>query len=160
MEKELRDYFKIDDSHSRIRGFVIIKDADGRILVKKENMIVKSGRKMIFDLVKGTSTRSISPNVKALFSSNAELTISNMEFDDCECIINDMSVSVKTPEYDNEELTMLFKINAESTVDYDLNSLVLYRENGSEKELFSRVVFDTIQISASSKLHINYYIYF
>lgn len=53
MDINLRDYFKIDDSHSKIRGFLVVKDENGNILVKKENMIVKSGRKLILNAITG-----------------------------------------------------------------------------------------------------------
>lgn len=161
MEKELRDYFKIDDAHSRIRGFVIIKDSDGNILVKRENMIVKSGRKMIFDLVRGaegSSTIFKSDNILAAVSSSKTLTTSEMSLSGSSILKSDSGISVEISDISNNEteLYTCFTIDVKSTKDNELNSLVLY----SGETLFSRVVFDTIEISANSELTINYYIYF
>ena len=51
MEKylEFADNLKVSDS--KIRGIVILKDEDGKIIFKKENMIVETGRTYIRDLV-------------------------------------------------------------------------------------------------------------
>lgn len=85
MDINLRDCFKIDDSHSKIRGFLIAKDEDGNILVKKENMIVKSGRALILDAIIGGTGLNLK-NVKAKISEDATLTNSEMESMDKLCV--------------------------------------------------------------------------
>lgn len=45
----IKEKFKVDDSHSKIRGFVCAYDEEGRLVFSKENMIVESGRRFILN---------------------------------------------------------------------------------------------------------------
>lgn len=49
----VEDYFKVDENHSKIRGFVFCRDKDGNLVFNKENMIVKSGRSLILNAITG-----------------------------------------------------------------------------------------------------------
>ena len=49
-----------------VKGIVIIKDANGNIIVKKHNMIVASGRRAILESLK--STKKL--NINAIFFSD------------------------------------------------------------------------------------------
>lgn len=85
MDINLRDYFKIDDSHSKIRGFLIAKDEDGNILVKKENMIVKSGRALILNTLLDSENKLKLKELKAKISEDSRLTYSDMTSMDTLC---------------------------------------------------------------------------
>lgn len=50
----VEDYFKVDENHSKIRGFVFCRDKDGNLVFNKENMIVKSGRSLILNAITNT----------------------------------------------------------------------------------------------------------
>lgn len=160
MDLELKDYFKIDDSHSRIRGFLVVKDEDNKIIIKKENMIVKSGRKMILDGITGKSTLNIkSPTVK--FSSDA--TLSSADMSSLNEVIDDVTVTVSCTDEDVNDTDLWIKYTI--LIDYDkspvpnktvVNSLGLFFGD----KLFSRVVFDSIGLSNNRKLTFTYYIYF
>lgn len=43
----IKEKFKIDDSHSNVRGIVCAYDENNKLVFTKENMIVKSGRKYL-----------------------------------------------------------------------------------------------------------------
>lgn len=45
----IKEYFKADDSHSKVRGFVFAYDEDNNLVFAKENMIVKTGRRFIMN---------------------------------------------------------------------------------------------------------------
>ena len=45
----IKEKFKVDDSHSKIRGFVCAYDENGNLVFTKENMIVESGRRFILN---------------------------------------------------------------------------------------------------------------
>lgn len=45
----IKEKFKVDDSHSKIRGFVCAYDENGKLVFSKENMIVESGRRFILN---------------------------------------------------------------------------------------------------------------
>lgn len=45
----IKEHFKVDDSHSKVRGFVFAYDDDDNLVFAKENMIVKSGRRFIMN---------------------------------------------------------------------------------------------------------------
>lgn len=80
----LRDYFKIDDDHSKIRGFVFVHDEDGKIIVKKENMIVKSGRKMIMNAITGSAAFSLDNLDMRAWKSSEGLTTADMGYPNTE----------------------------------------------------------------------------
>lgn len=49
MNKEIfiKENFKVDDSHSKVRGFVFAYDENDNLIFAKENMIVRTGRQYI-----------------------------------------------------------------------------------------------------------------
>jgi len=63
----LKDEFKIDDNHSKVRGVVVLSDKNNNVIFKRENMIVLSGRKWIMS--NGATGWS-----KLKFGSNGEMT--------------------------------------------------------------------------------------
>lgn len=154
MTKELRDYFKIDDSHSKIRGFVVITDENGNVLVRKENMIVKSGREMIFSAITSDSNNFDMRGLKALASPKSGLTTEDMTYSDVE--LGGIDCSIGKVEVGDLEIRFPITVNSNSAT---INSLCLYTET-PQNTLFSRVVFNPIELSSNSTLTINYYIYF
>lgn len=160
MDIELKDYFKIDDNHSKIRGFLVCKDENGKYLVRKENMIVKSGREMILKAITKTGELDIkNPVVK--FSSNPELTNANMttlggiEFPNSGMTNNVVNISSTLEDDLSIKYTIIVDFEKADN-NYEINSLGLFFND----KLFSRVVFDTIGLSSNRKLTFTYYIYF
>lgn len=165
MDINLRDYFKIDDSHSKIRGFLIAKDEDGNILVKKENMIVKSGRALIFNAITGGNELDLK-DVKAKISEDYKLTTSDMIASDmntddlCADSKNNYSWPVSV-NLNSTDLILECTFSVEGfNKNYNANSLGLFYGEGDNETLFSRVVFNTIGLSTNRKVTFHYYIYF
>lgn len=158
MEKELRDYFKIDDNHSKIRGFLVLKDENGNILIKKENMIVKSGRELILNAITPANTRNTNSfnmrNLSAMVSEDDNLTTPDSTYANFNPV-SGITTTVESVTVENLCVTFTIKAECDSG-NYNLSSLGLY--HGST--LFSRVVFDKIGLSSNSKLTFTYYIYF
>ena len=79
-EIKISDYFKIDDSHSKIRGFVFAYDDDGNLVFHKENMIVASGRKMILNAITGRSNPALNLSaLKVKVGSGTDITTPGMK---------------------------------------------------------------------------------
>lgn len=75
-EKIIEDSYKIDDSHSKARGFVFCYDENDNLLWHRENMIVKSGREKI--VKSGFSTKNTDGEYetyinKAYLANNTEI---------------------------------------------------------------------------------------
>jgi hypothetical protein len=85
----LKDSFRVSDS--KITGYVVIKE-NGKIIIKKENMIVETGRKYIKDLVhnkiigSGSEARKINSvkfgtGINPVVSSNTSLQTVQSTYD-------------------------------------------------------------------------------
>jgi hypothetical protein len=163
-------------SDSKIRGVVVIKDWSGKIILKKENMIVESGRKIIRDVfikngifVKSSFIGTYSSYLltHVVFGSSdvaSQSTMTALESEvlrvrlvESDVVVADNSVQIK------------FKAIADLT-----NSLtgITIKELGllakkfegnietNDETLFSRAVFDSIPVAAGEKYEVEYYIYF
>jgi len=69
MEININDYFKLDDSHSKVRGFVFGFNDKDELVFAKENMITKVGRKYIMD--NGFKISNIPIKVAAIGNSDS-----------------------------------------------------------------------------------------
>ena len=153
MEKlQLQDSFRVSDS--KITGYVVIKE-NGKIIVKKENMIVEGGRKYIKDRVFGASAATIN---KIVFGTNTKVVESN---DSLGTISQYRSYSV------GSGLTINTSANRDVVITVTLTKLTddasiseLGLVLSDNETLFSRLVFDAIPLTADHTYEITYYIYF
>jgi hypothetical protein len=73
MEININDYFKLDDSHSKVRGFVFGFNDKDELVFAKENMITKAGRRYI--MTNGFKINSNTlPITKAAIGTNSAIT--------------------------------------------------------------------------------------
>lgn len=75
---KINEQFKIDDSHSNIRGIISMKKANtGEIIFTRENMIVKTGRAAIMNAL---VTDSSVPTFKFFISKTSDITVPEMTY--------------------------------------------------------------------------------
>lgn len=170
-----------------VKGIVIIKDANGNIIVKKHNMIVASGRRAILESLK--STKKL--NINAIFFSDKfskdETTIAPVAYndvypEDAEKPTNMKEFEVGTTdtskfklEYVTEsgtvakstenEIEPYIKVSGTlSYLDYtasQIRTLGLLITTTNTKTLFSRIIFEPIPFTDKMESYtIEYYIYF
>jgi hypothetical protein len=163
-------------SDSKIKGIVVIKDQSGNIILRKENMIVESGRKFIRDIFVtngifakanylGTYSSFLMTHV--VFGSNDVASQSTMTSLQNEVLrVRLVENNVIT---DDNSVQIKFKAIADLTsspIGITIKELGLVAKefnNGVETAneiLFSRAVFDSIPVSAGEKYEVEYYIYF
>lgn len=182
----LKDIVNINDSNSA-KGFVIIKDENGKILVSKSNMIVKYGKLYLYKLF--TDTFRIGTTSLALpasdfdWFSNDDVSLSQMRFSNNSnetsyfseytamtsdnCMIYDISLSEMTAVviegHPCLKITKNVSFNTNPTNNLSHIStleLILKSESKQNNQLFSRIIFDKIPVNASSSFILDYYIYF
>jgi hypothetical protein len=170
---KIQENLNITDS--KIRGVVVIKNADGTIILKKDNMIVQSGREFIMDkFSKAAGMGNFSTDYDGNYTSYSlthigfgnsdvateysmtSLVSENVEFR------NLLTSSLVTKSFTG---TPFLKFKAllnlsSSTTGYELREIGLIMTTNSDSKLFSRVVFDTIPIIAGENYEVEYYIYF
>lgn len=159
MDINIRDYFKISDSASKIRGFLIGYTDDGKIVIKKENMIVKSGRKNILKCLTGANGMILNnDNLKIKLGNDEDLTpttpdmVGLIKYDES-LSVSEQSVKVNGIEDNNDpSIEIQFKVNGNGKIS-ELGTFL-------GEEMFSRVVFDSYSVSSDMKLKFVYYIYF
>jgi hypothetical protein len=165
----LKDSFRVSDS--KVTGYVVIKE-NGKIIVKKENMIVEAGRKYIKDRIFGDSNLTIK---KILFGNSAKVvestdvlsttftnstptSIGSLDIvDDTEFSIN------KTADREVVYTVTITKDILGLTNDKSVSELGLVLSDSGDPEvltLFSRLVFEPIPLTADHTYEIKYYIYF
>lgn len=175
---DIKDYFKISDDHSEVRGFLEVKDKHGRTVFIKENMVTTSGRKFIRDMCynaftkKDTITTSYFNSLS--FGSNGSITTTNMEnlvnpienmnFELCNTskFAGDLAYTLGMTYNDNNiklELTIIDIVNGASYVLREAG-LFLYDEATEKDVMFSRVAFAPLTLKSDNLYTINYYIYF
>lgn len=90
-DKEINiiDSYKIDDSHSKIRGIVSLYDEKGNLIFTKENMILKAGRRAIFNALFDRDNFNMPEIIGAAFGNNSEITTPDMVLDDMMLINNE-----------------------------------------------------------------------
>ena len=161
-----------------VKGVVVIKQ-DGKTILKKNNLVVKSGRSVIFNLlleyIGKTTGESNEHSVGYIISSGTNVpsdgdTLSSFSNGATLGIIEDGNI-----ETNNEELYLKFKItlNGSGLTAVSMSELGLFiwshtvDEKWSEEELdkdkynlFSRIVFDPLPLTSGNKFDLEYYLYF
>ena len=160
MDINIKDYFRIDDSHSKIRGFVFAYDENDKIVFHKENMITKTGRKSILNAITGGSNLNLKGLTPALGVGRSMTTPDTATL---ESIIpsEHLEISPVTAVVSNtNDLYISFEFTVNMTeaapTKYEISELALM--NGGS--LFSRVVFQPYTLNAETTLKFKYYIYF
>jgi hypothetical protein len=158
---KLKDSFRVSDSS--IKGYVVVKEGD-KIIFRKENMIVASGRKFIKDKSFGSSSKSIT---KILFGKG---TVPTQTTDAVSTI--DLVGYYDTGDTSNFSINLSDNLVTVITINLDKTSLgvvqdtflselgLVLTENGQSDVLFSRLTFDAIPLTADHSYEIKYYIYF
>lgn len=155
-EINIRELFKIDDSHSKIRGFITLLDENGNVERAAENMIVESGRELMFNALTGGDTFSLTENLSAALINSVEQTTSDMTYDKVGEICQE-TVKLEMDK-DSEPLCIKFTLTYEPTKSGKFSGIILYKTD--DNTLFSRVIFPEYSHTSSKKYTINYYIYF
>jgi hypothetical protein len=158
---KLEDSFRVSDS--KVKGYVVIKEGD-KIILKKENMIVASGRKFIKDKTFGSSSKSIS---KILFGKGTTPT----QATDTVSTIDSVGY-YDTGDTSNFSINLTDNLTTVITINLDKNSLgvvsdtslselgLVLTESEEDDILFSRLTFDAIPLTIDHSYEIKYYIYF
>ncbi len=185
---DIKDYFKISDDHSEVRGFIEVKDNDGNTIFVKENMITERGRQYIKNKIATSLFKDnivddskLDPNIRfygMLFGKNGSITTPDMEKliepvpselngqnDDDKLFFkiggknNSYAAYTLTSKIDKERVIQ-FQLSINTTVD---TTVPILREAGlflSDKSMFSRVAFAPLTLKSGNSYTINYYIYF
>jgi hypothetical protein len=177
--KILTDNFSISDKPF-VKGVVVMKDENGRIIFKKNNLVVKSGRKLLFDLFKEcvtSATERTSKRIGVIYGSGTSAVSST----DTKLgnVINTVPLEAKIESNDSEEnycdidfdtegkLYVKFTINISgnsglATNMSELGLCFIKEEEGVKKSdgLFSRIVFDPLPLTSNNKYTLEYYLYF
>jgi hypothetical protein len=180
---KIQENLNITDS--KIRGVVVIKNADGTIILKKENMIVQSGREFIMDkFSKAAGIGNFSTAYTGTYTSYSLTHIGFGNSDVASQYSMESLVSENTAPGIRQVLsvdiveksstgTPFLKFKAglnlgSSASGYELREIGLLMSIATDTNpitydnftLFSRVVFDTIPIIAGENYEVEYYIYF
>jgi hypothetical protein len=160
INKEFKDTLRVSDS--KIRGYVVL-ERDGKVIFKKENMIVENGRNYIKNLVHsklidGTSeARSISTlkfgEGTALVDASDTDLISNVLFYNKTLSITNLTVLSG----DEIGLKVTVEVEGNDSPAASVTELGLFLSDGS---LFSRLVFDVFPLNQNTTYNLTYYIYF
>jgi hypothetical protein len=181
---DIKDYFKISDDHSEVRGFLEVKDDKGRTIFIKENMVTLAGRQYIkdhvynslFDITSNNTTKLQSIN----FGKDGRITTSDMEALQSQVDYLTFNIGSTTQTADDAGVSVYYEINSVNSSDSDCNikisialkdisgnipilreaGLFLYDEVTKKKTMFSRVAFAPLTLKSSNTYTINYYIYF
>jgi hypothetical protein len=167
---ELKDFLNISDS--KIRGVVVMKNSNGKIIFERENMIVQSGRKFVRDVFVRNAIPALAnfaglSNYKlthiAFGNSDVitEYTMTSLQSEGIRIPINETNTTV-------EESTMFMKFRgsvnrSDSQSGYTVRELGLVLtnpDNEQQDQLFSRIVFDPITIAPGESYEVEYYVYF
>lgn len=168
----------VNVSDSKIRGVVVVKRQDGTVLLKKENAIVRDGRKFIRDKFIASGIPSLSGFTtelstyeldKIAFGSSDVAT----EYDMTSLVSQDSESAVVMSEVADtasaEAGTMFIKFTAQMdrtslSTGYTVREIGLVLVDsavspGADK-LFSRAVFDPITVAPGETYQVEYYLYF
>jgi hypothetical protein len=170
---KVNDYVSVSDS--RIRGVVVVKRADGTVVLRKENMIVQSGRRFIRDKF----IASAIPALNSPVAFETDLTGFQLRFIgfgrsdvaseyDMESLVSEevsQRSQITSQNVSAEGDSMFIKFNAEmdrtsEATGFTVREIGLIMTKEEEDLLFSRVVFDPITVSPGERYEIEYYIYF
>lgn len=169
------------------KGFIILKNLKtGEILVKKHNMIVKNGRKYLFDIFmekqpansdgginyEGAITDSLKDYKlnKLKFGYGINETVyestelgSPLESGSGSIIISEQTgTPISDSSYFKIEYTFKFKFNSSEAAATTISELGLFLtlNNTTPDIMFSRVTFDPVPINANTEFELKYYVYF
>jgi hypothetical protein len=177
---KIQENLNITDS--KVKGVVVIKNSDGTIILKKENMIVASGREFIMD--KFSKAANIGNFSTAYTGTYTSYSLTHIGFGNSdvasqysmESLVSENTLFRKVLSVDIVEKSstgtpfLKFKanLNLTNSTGYELREIGLLMSIVSEANsityssytLFSRVVFDTIPIVSGENYEVEYYIYF
>lgn len=180
-EKKIKvtDSFKVSDrkGSSPVKGLVVLKKPNGEIVFKKNNLVVREGRKILKDLfakainVGSGTDAAIKYTPSIVIGTGTSITTDETKLGNFEnqIEINFSSDNAITLSDENEnDLYILFTI---SITGNGLNSINMSElgiklsytpaEGGDATSiLFSRIVFDPLPFTASYTYTLEYYLYF
>lgn len=170
------------------KGFIILKNLKtGEILVKKHNMIVKNGRKYLFDIFmdkQSTSNDGINYEIATGDGNLKNYKLNKLQFghginetiyestglenplkSESEGIIvsGQTGKPVSESSYFKIEYTFKFEFNSSEAAATTISELGLFLtsdETTAEDKMFSRVTFDPVPINANTEFELKYYVYF
>lgn len=147
----LKNVYGVDAlEHKKPRGIVFAFGDNGELVFHKENMITKSGRKWIID--NGFNENTIT---EAIAGDNTNMTTPDS---DISSMGNTIKATIESRQFTESNFEYKFQIKISSTEAKNVSCIGLLCNNGGT--LFSRLVFPTYNLSPSSSLQINYYVYF
>lgn len=161
---QIRDYIP--------RGIVVMEDIDGKIIFRKENMILEAGRKAILKSV--FTTNKIEFTGLAIGKDGSGSTSDMIELNKpfTEDNGDEVIIPLKTIDYDGEEnikyddLYILIETEKIRLENYkggllrEIGLLIKNEKVGGDDVLFSRLSVDPTPLSAQMEYTIKYYIYF
>ncbi len=168
----------VNVSDSKIRGIVVIKRKDGTILLKKENAIVRNGRKFIRDKFIASGIPALSDFTSELstyeldmiaFGSSDVATEYDMESLVSQDTESEVTISDESDAVAAESGTMFIKFSAQMdrtalSTGYTVREIGLVLVDSAVSPgpdlLFSRAVFDPITIAPGETYQVEYYLYF
>lgn len=161
----INEFTQIKDKKTIARGHVTITDADGKIVVSSDNMIVESGRKFLLNKIFGTELQTLK---YIYYGTNSDMTTpESLYIKDNAVITNDLTKADIDINIDNICYTIkdVIKYDTTNPKDYTITEIgLLLSKNATENEtitLFSRVVHDPIPINANNQTYnVTYTIYF
>lgn len=188
---KVEDTFKISDKNTApVKGVVVLKDENGKIIFKKNNLVVYKGRDLIMNLFLDYLTKGDSKNtVNNITGSknkvkNSEILVrigSNNGITQSDTDITSTGLdSATNGEYKptinilTEDLGIKFSISITgsglSAINMSELGLVLKEtidedDDGTNPEtenifLFSRIVFDPLPFTSNNTYLLDYYLYF
>lgn len=168
---------KLTVSDSKIGGYIVVTDSSGRVVLRKDNMILENGRKFIRDKFIANGIRAMSSYAGTYgaysmthiaFGNDASVSIPTMTSLVSEVTRSEITESIVRA-VDNS-LQVQFRAIVDRTESIDglniseiglvIKELDINGEETLNETLFSRVVFDTIPVAAGETYEVNYYIYF
>lgn len=165
MRITLNDNYKVSDNTSFAKGVVCLREKNGKIIFKKENMIVLSGREWLknngatgfYCMRFGSKGDMTTPDMTSLKGNiTAECNYINLPTG---TTINDKTENCLISEDENTTtIHFIAKVVSGNTTETS-RELGLFVNNG--ETLFSRVVFEPVAIGTNNSEYIvDYYIYF
>lgn len=173
-----KDEIQIDD-RPLVKGVVVLRDDNGKIIFKKNNMIVNAGRKYLQKLFfQSISTRAqptlYSTNVNVIVGTGSSVTTASMTKDNFENAVELVSSKSTnntfiTESNENDEPYLIFKlkVRGEGTTAFNMSELGIvldYKLDPNDADttsnLFSRIVFDPLPFTSSNSYDLDYYMYF
>jgi hypothetical protein len=182
----IEDHVNFKDS--KVRGIVTLKRSDGTVVFTKENMIVQSGRRYLWEkFMQATNIIVSNGEISAggigasytrqfdgytlgelAFGSSGTATLFNQtalsrEFSDAvvpRILLSNPSVELGSS--DNPYIKIVASVDNTSSGDnFTIHELGLFLTKADNPSiLFSRVVFDPIPVGSGDVYEVEYYIYF